>query len=105
MALLDFRAIYLPYCIEQQDDESWLILNREYSPVGFNAAHIQPDGHPVTVKLKGLGLATLTKLAFDGKVQGKKVYLYDDECNPVRGKEHMQAYLAKIALLAKLEVA
>jgi hypothetical protein len=36
MPLGDFRSIYLPYCLDKQADGSWLVLNREYKPVGFN---------------------------------------------------------------------
>jgi len=30
----DFRAVYLPYCIEQQFDSTWVVLNRHYK-LGF----------------------------------------------------------------------
>ena len=104
MALQDFRAIYLPYCIEQQEDQTWLILNREYSPVGLAVAHMPPGALPVAVRFKGLGPALLRKLSVDGKTDSGRIYLYNDRCNPIRGDEHMRVYLRKLALLAKLEV-
>ena len=34
----DFRAVYFPYCIEKQADGTWVVLNRQYKPVGFNTS-------------------------------------------------------------------
>jgi hypothetical protein len=79
MALNDFRAIYLPYCIERKADGSWLVLNRQYKPVGFNTTeHIRYEDYPVATHFKGLGPATLAKLSYSGEAQGDRVYLYDD---------------------------
>ncbi len=106
MPLGDFRAIYLPYCIEQNADGSWLVLNRQYKPVGFNTEdHIKYEDFPVVTKFKGLGPATLAKLSYSGDVHGNRVYLYNDGTNPLNGAAEMKAYLKRIELLAKLTVA
>jgi hypothetical protein len=34
----DFLAVFFPYCIEKQRDDSWVVLNRQYKPVGFNTS-------------------------------------------------------------------
>ena len=31
----EFRLVYLPYCLQLQDDGSYLVLNRRYKPVGI----------------------------------------------------------------------
>ena len=28
-------AVYMPYCLQRQEDERYAILNREYKPLGF----------------------------------------------------------------------
>ena len=106
MALGDFLAIYLPYCIELQEDGSWVVLNREYKPVGFNTKkNIKYSEFPVATKFKGLGPKKLAKLSYTGKVEGTRVYLYNDGTNPLHGAPEMEQYLSKLELLAKLRVA
>jgi len=106
MALRDFRAIYLPYCIQQNPDGSWVVLNRNYKPVGFNTEdYIKYEDFPVSTKFKGLGPATLKKLSWSGEVSDGCVYLYNDGTNPLNSPADMKAYLKKLELLAKLGVA
>jgi hypothetical protein len=35
MALDDFRAVFLPYCLEKRNGGRYVVLNREYKPVGI----------------------------------------------------------------------
>jgi len=105
MRSTDFRAVYLPYCIEQTEDGSWLVLNRHYKPVGFNTEdHIKYSEYPVASTIKGLGPATLKKLSYTGVVSGNRVYLYNDGSNPLNGPTEMAAYLKRIEVLAKLSI-
>ncbi len=103
MALNDFRAVFLPYCVERQPDGRYAILNREYKPVGFwTKEHIDYEKYPVLVKLKGFTPALASKLSVNGSRDVARVFLYNDASNPVRSRANMQAYLAKIERLAKL---
>ncbi|MEZ5492856.1 MAG: hypothetical protein R3F50_21475 [Gammaproteobacteria bacterium] len=105
MPLGDFRSIYLPYCLERQENGSYAVLNREYKPVGFNTnEHISYEDYPVTTNFKKLGPMTAKRLSYDQSESLDKVYLYNDGCLPTSSKESMEAYLEKIAVLAKLEV-
>lgn len=104
MALTEFRSIYLPYCLQRQADGSWVILNREYKPVGFNTmGWIDYGDYPVAVTLKGLGPAALKRIAYDGKFENGHAYLYNDGCTPTRAPKYMKAYLARLAILARLQ--
>lgn len=50
MALNDFRAIYLPYCLKKQKDGNYIILNREHN-LGFNTSeHIDYSDYLFHVK-------------------------------------------------------
>ncbi|MEW8659529.1 MAG: hypothetical protein AB2603_14520 [Candidatus Thiodiazotropha endolucinida] len=99
----DFRAVYLPYCIEKQSDGTWVILNRKYKPVGFNTSNfIHYEEYPVSSKLKGIRPAKLNKLSYSGKAEGNRIYLYNDGCVPTRSKSNMDSYLKKLAILANL---
>ena len=35
MPLGDFRSVFMPYCLRKQKDGRYVVLNREYKPVGF----------------------------------------------------------------------
>jgi hypothetical protein len=101
----DFLAVFFPYCIEKQRDDSWVVLNRQYKPVGFNTSeYISYEKFPVFAKLKGIGLTVAKKLSYSGEVSGDRIYLYNDGCVPSHSKENITAYLEKLAILAKLDL-
>jgi hypothetical protein len=45
------------------------------------------------------------KLSYKGDPNVDKVYLYNDGCVPAENPEHMQSYLKRLEILAKLKVA
>ena len=105
MPLGDFRSIYLPYCIKKQDDGSYVVLNREYKPIGFNTNDfITYSEFPVSSKLTGIGPGTAKKLSHEGSENTDTIFLYNDGCIPTHSKENMDSYLKKISILAKLKV-
>ncbi|TVL08209.1 hypothetical protein AYI74_21840 [Shewanella algae] len=105
MPLGDFRSVYMPYCLKKQPDGSYVVLNREYKPVGFNTRdHITYEDFPVSSKLKGIGPGTAKKLSYKDSDDTETIYLYNDGCVPVHSAENMKLYLKKLAILAKLEI-
>jgi hypothetical protein len=105
MPLKDFRSIHLPYCIDRQKDGSYVVLNREYKPIGFKTKKtVKYDDFPIAVHFKGLTARVATKVSFKGSEKLDRIYLYDDGCIPTDGAEHMKSYLARLAVLAKLTV-
>jgi hypothetical protein len=105
MSLGDFRSIYMPYCLQKQEDGSYAVLNREYKPVGFNTTDfIQYSEFPVTTKFKGIGKGVSKKLSYEGDEDTEIIYLYNDGCVPVHSTANMNSYLKKMAILAKLNV-
>jgi len=105
MPLGDFRSIYMPYCLEKQDDGSYAVLNREYKPVGFNTReHIDYKAFPVTTPFKGVGQGVAKKLSYKGSEDTETIYLYNDGCVPTQSAENMNAYLKRLTILAKLKV-
>jgi len=102
----DFRAVYFPYCIQKQSDGSWVVLNRQYKPVGFNTdEYIKYEEFPVSAKLQGIGPAVAKKLSYSSEASGDRIYLYNDGCVPTDSKTKMDAYLKKLEILAKLDLA
>lgn len=104
MKIKNVREVYFPYCIEKQKDGSWVVLNRDHKPVGFNTIEwIDYEEHPVSMKIKGLGPATLRKLSWNDDEPGDRVYLYNDSCPPTRSAKAMSLYFEKLAILLKLK--
>lgn len=105
MPLGDFRSVYLPYCLKKQEDGTYIVLNREYKPVGFNTKeHLRYEDYPVSSRLMGIGKVTAKKLSHDGSENTENIFLYNDACVPTHSAEHMNSYLNKIKILAKLEI-
>lgn len=99
----DFRRYFLPYCLERQKDGRYLVLNRQYNPVGFlgqNASEFREQ--PVAVKLK-ITPRTAMKISHKGSGDLDAIYLYDDGSSPVSSARNMNAYLDRLKYLAKLK--
>jgi hypothetical protein len=105
MPLNDFRSVFLPYCLRKQPDGRYVVVNREYKPIGFcTTAYVDYTQFPVAASLKGVTAALARKLSHDGNPGIDEIYLYDDGCVPTSSAAHMSAYLAKLQLLAKLKI-
>ena len=101
----EFRSICLPYCLKKQEDGSFIVLNRNYKPLGFNTNdHLEYEAYPISLKIKGLTKASIKHLAYSGEIKDGFIYLYDDSCIPTRSAEHMKSYLDKLERLASYTV-
>lgn len=106
MPLGDVRSVHLPYCLKRQKDGSYVILNREYKPLGFKTTDYIPDYsvYPVCVRLPGLRAATAAKISYNGSSDLESIYLYEDGCVPTDSSRYMAAYAERLSRLAKLKV-
>jgi hypothetical protein len=104
MAIESTRAVYFPYCLQRQKDGSWVFLNRNYKPIGFNTDdYITYENQPVSMRLEGLGPAMVKKLSVSGCVDYERIYLYKDGSSPATSKAAMTDYLEKLGLLMSLK--
>src|SRR5262245_56006127 len=106
MVLTDFRAVHLPYCLERLDDGRYVVLNREYKPLGFNTSDfIKYKNYPmIAVRFGRLTQKLAARVSIDGDSSLERIFLYDDGSNPIRSKKNMQEYLKRLELLAKLPI-
>ncbi|WP_416046711.1 hypothetical protein [Cupriavidus basilensis] len=105
MPLRDIRSTFLPYCVERQPDGRYAVLNREYKPVGFwTNAYVTYADYPILVKIKGLTPKRASLISHDESSNTDLIFLYDDGCVPTESAAHMNAYLKRLAVLAKLEI-
>lgn len=106
MPARDFRCVHLPYCIKQLPNGDHVVLNRDYKPLGFHhCGHVEYEAYPIGVKFRGLTGRVAGKLSWKGDPNTKEIFLYSDECIPTVSAPHMQSYLERIRILAKLRFA
>jgi hypothetical protein len=105
MGLGDVVRVHLPYCIDRQEDGSYVVLNREYKPLGFKTnERIDYSVYPIGVRLPGLRPATAAKISYSGSSDLSRIYLYEDGCVPTDKPAYMEAYLKRLAHFAKLKI-
>src|SRR5690606_1490301 len=100
MALNDFRAVFLPYCIKKQDDGKFLVVNREYVPLSFatfDQSYRTPSRDlPVYHEIDGLTPDFIKELqqnyyGVSTQDNGNTIFLYNDMMNPYH-KENRENY-------------
>ena len=97
--------MHLPYCLQRLDDGRYVVLNRDYKPLGFHTRdHVDYVAYPIAVKLKGLTERVASTLAHNGSGALDKIYLYDDGSVPTASTANMSAYMERLAILAKLQI-
>lgn len=81
------------------------MLNRNYKPLGFlTREFVRYETLPVLGKIKGLTKAKCKALDCENRDATDRIYLYNDDCNPVLGAKEMAAYCQKLAVLSQLTV-
>lgn len=106
MPIMNSRAIFFPYCIQKQEDGSYVVLNRNYKPLGFTSReHVDYADYPVAVRFKRMTEKKAAALSFEGSTDLDFIYFYNDGCIPTASAANMKAYLARLAILAKMEFA
>lgn len=106
MALDNFRQVCLPYCLDRQPDGSYVVLNREYKPLGFTEKRlVKYEEYPIQIRLQGLTRELATRISHNGNPDLQRIYLYDDDCAPNVGyPKDMQAYLKRLEMLMPLKL-
>lgn len=104
MPSYDFRCVHLPYCLARQKNGTYVILNRNYKPIGFKTnEHLNYSDYPVEVKFKRFTSATAKILSWNKSPDIDSVLLYDGNRDIANSSEYMQDYLKRLEHLAKLK--
>src|SRR5687767_9310467 len=102
MPLSDFRCVHLPYCLQRMEDGRYVVLNREYKPLGFQTYDfINYRDFPMAVRFKRLTPRVAAKLSSRGSANLDRIFLYHDGCIPTDSPAKMRLYLNRIAILAR----
>ena len=102
----ELRHTHFPYCLQRQEDGSYVMLNRNYKPIGFmSESWVNYEEYPVGVKLKGMTARLAAELDVQNRDSLDCIFLYNDGTTPTSSKENMQAYLGRLAKLMALRIA
>lgn len=100
----EVRALCFPYCIQRTKDGRYILLNRNYKPLGIqDGAWVEYEKHPTAMPMK-ITPACAKKLSWEGADDVDRIYLYNDGCVPTDGGEHMAAYLKRLSVLMGISV-
>lgn len=85
----EFRLIFLVYCLQRQEDGTYIALNRRSVPVGLAGTEwVDHEAFPVRFKFKrALTARQIAALSFDGDTAAERIYLYNDGCIPTSSAE------------------
>lgn len=97
------RRVCFPYCLMRLGDGSYILLNREYKPLGvFPDAWVDYDDYPrFAVRIT---TAQARRLSVRGNDDLECIFLYHDGCTPTSSTKDMAAYCQRLAWLMKLRV-
>lgn len=106
MPVTNTRAIYFPYCLQRLDDQTWVILDRNYKPLGSGAKeYVKYEDVPAAIRVRRILPSQARKLAHNSEVDDEgRIYLYDDGCVPTQSERNMAQYLKRLSALMKLKL-
>lgn len=100
---MELRKLHFPYCLMQTEDSRYILLNRQYKPLGESAKDwITYETHPTAFSIN-LTPAMAKQLSWNGSEDIRRIYLYSDGCIPTESPDKMNAYLSRLAVLMKLK--
>jgi hypothetical protein len=100
---MELRQTHFPYCLKLLKDGRYIVLNREYKPLGqLDREWVDYDSHPSACKLK-ITAAKARSISFEGSEALDTIYLYNDACVPTASAAHMKAYCTRLAVLMKIK--
>ncbi len=100
---MEARNIFFPYCIQRVKTDGYILLNRNYKPLGSQSGDwVEYETNQSVAPLK-ITAATAKKLSWDGSGDLDRIYLYSDSCIPTDGAAHMDAYLKRLAVLMAIQ--
>jgi len=101
---MELRYTHFPYCLKRLSDGRYIILNRNYKPLGNQTGNFvtyETDPSVIAVKITP---ATAKKLSWKGEPDLNVIHLYNDGCIPTESAAHMASYCKRLGILLALKV-
>ncbi len=105
MPLDTFKSVIMPYCLKKEADGNYVVLNREYKPLGFITSEmIRYEQYPISAKLRAINEKKAQQLSHDASPNVERIFLYNGATDPTSNKTNLDAYLKRVEILLKLKV-
>ena len=93
---------HFPYCIKQLGTDRYIILNRNYKPLGQTSFdYIDYRKHPSIVHMK-ITEKQAAKLSYNSTSELKCIYLFDNTDTLLKNPQAFNNYTARLKLLATM---
>ena len=100
---MELRITHLPYCVRRLNDGKYILLNRNYKPLGIQTNEwVIYEDHPSRVALK-ITPSIAKKISWDNNENIDTIFLYNDGCTPTSSDSNMNSYLKRLGFLAGLK--
>lgn len=94
--------VFMPYCLKRLADGRYIVLNRDYMPLGIHSGEkVDLESHP-TAHTIHITAAVARKLSASGSDDLECIYLHGGKGVPEG--EHWRAYADRLAVLMQLTV-
>ena len=96
---------FLPYIIYQDQDGSYLLLNRYYKPAGMvthGGDWVNYAACSQRFRVRGLAPEIAARVSVSGSPDTNWITLYDDGCRPQDNSKHLSEYLKRLKLFYDL---
>lgn len=90
-----------PYCIQRLSDGRFVVLNRNYKPLGHHGRYFDYELYGQNIRIDE---DTAEALSFNGSRDATRIYLFNDQTSPLDRppKSVLAAYRKRVDLLLKL---
>lgn len=104
MSLSNIQNVALPYCLKMQPCGRYVLLNREYKPVGFYTRdYIDYSNHPILLTIR-ITPKLAEKISCTGSPNTEEIFLFNDGCRPQSSLNNWIMYAARLQILADIDV-
>ena len=93
---------HFPYCIKCVGKNEYIVLNRDYKPLGINTWVDDYSVHPSVIKIR-LTKQQAARLSFDKSDDLECVYLFKSTPELLSDKKEFANYMSRLELLASLK--
>src|SRR5262245_55427173 len=95
--------ICLPYCLQELKNGRFILLNREYKPVGSPSNEWSCyEEHPIQLQIAALTPDIAAWISVTGDPDCSRIYLFNDGSAPWLGHKELLAYERRLARLLEL---
>ena len=94
---------HLPYCIKHLGNKQYIILNRNYKPLGTtNPEWTNYATHPSVVKMN-ITAKQAAQLSWNNSPDTENIYLFQNAAATLASSVKMSEYITRLGKLAKLK--